>query len=105
MCTRAHLVPMFDAAPVRATETTEVPAVVPAVAIALNDALDVAPDATVTVDGLNVMPVAADTHTHTQPRKSGHKHTRSHRAGRRSRACARDAQHPTRQRPPAARLT
>ena len=94
---------MFDAAPVRATETTEVPAVVPAVAMAVNDALDVAPDATVTVDGLNVMPVAADTHTHT--RKSGHKHTRSHRAGRRSRACARDAQHPTRQRPPAARLT
>ena len=91
---------MFDAAPVRATETTEVPAVVPAVAIALNDALDVAPDATVTVDGLNVMPVAADTHTRTHTRMSGHKHTRSHRAGRRSRACARDAQHPTRQRPP-----
>ena len=96
---------MFDAAPVRATETTEVPAVVPAVAIAVNDALDVAPDATVTVDGLNVMPVAADTHTHTHTRKSGHKHTRSHRPGRGSRACARDAQHPARQRPPAARLT
>ena len=94
---------MFDAAPVRATETTEVPAVVPAVAMAVNDALDVAPDATVTVDGLNVMPVAADTRT--RQCKSGHKHTRSHRAGRRSRACARDAQHPTRQRSPAARLT
>ena len=96
---------MFDAAPVRATETTEVPAVVPAVAIALNDALDVAPDATVTVDGLNVMPVAADTHTHTHTRMSGHYFTRLQRAGRCSRACARDAQHPTRQRPPAARLT
>ena len=80
---------MFDAVPVNANETVVVPAAVPAAAVAVNDALAVWPELTFIAEGLNVMPVAADTRTHTHPRKSGHKHTvhtRWYIAGRRSRA-------------------